>query len=56
MKGFSQNWQDVLEATTGSRNMDGNSIKEYFAPASKSASDLLISFGGTTPSISFLHS
>jgi len=31
-KGFSENWQDVLEAAIGTREMDGSAIKEYFTP------------------------
>jgi len=31
-KGFSENWQDILEEAIGVREMDPNAIKEYFAP------------------------
>lgn len=31
-KGFSENWQDVLEAAIGVREMDEGSILEYFEP------------------------
>ncbi|OXA43749.1 angiotensin-converting enzyme [Folsomia candida] len=31
-KGFSENWQDVLEAAIGTREMDGSAIVEYFSP------------------------
>lgn len=31
-KGFSENWQDVLEDAIGVRDMDGSAILEYFTP------------------------
>jgi len=31
-KGFSENWQDILEEAIGVREMDPNAIKEYFTP------------------------
>jgi peptidyl-dipeptidase A len=31
-KGKSQPWQDTLEELTGTRQMDGSAVLEYFAP------------------------
>jgi hypothetical protein len=39
MKGFSENWEDILNEAIGTSKMDPNAIKEYFQPLTEFLTD-----------------